>query len=260
MIISIALMIADHRYHKLCWLHNYLSIILSPIQWMVDTPVRLMEKIDSAFSTHQHLVVENQQLREEEIKLHVRLQKLMMLEAENNRLRSLLGVTPRPGEVFRVAEVIRVDVDPFNQRIIIDKGETNQVKIGQPVIDADGIIGAVMEVYPNSSKVILLTDASHGIPVENTRTGARGIVVGTGRPGILELQHVPNTVDLKETDTLVTSGLDGRFPPGYPVGTVQSIHHYSGESFVKVQVQPLAHIERSRQVLLLQPKVAAEGP
>ncbi len=248
-------MILDHRYHQLTWLHNYLSLALSPIQWMVDTPIRLMEKMDSTVSTHQHLVEELQQLKEEQIRTCVKLQKLMALEAENNRLRSLLGAKSPAGETFKVAEVVRVDVDPFNQRIIIDKGQTQGVSVGQPVIDADGIIGAVMEVYSNSSKVILLTDASHGIPVENVRTGSRGIVVGTGTVGSLELQFVPNTVDLKEQDILVTSGLDGRFPPGYPVGTVKSIHHYSGASFIKVQVEPLAHIERSRQVLLLQRKV-----
>lgn len=247
-------MVADHRYHQLSWLHNYLSLALSPIQWMVDTPVRLIEKMDSTVSSHQALINENQQLKEEQIRAHVKLQKLIALEAENNRLRSLLGATPHSGETYVVAEVLRVDVDPFNQRIIIDKGDTQGVELGQPVIDADGIIGAVMEVYPNSSKVILLSDAAHGIPVENVRTGSRGIVIGTGTAGKLELQHVPNTVDLKENDTLVTSGLDGRFPPGYPVGTVKTIHHYSGESFVKVQVQPLAHIERSRQVLLIQRK------
>jgi rod shape-determining protein MreC len=244
-------MVADYRYHRLDLLRDYLSMAVYPVQWVVNTPIKLLSGMRQYAVTHHHLVLENKRLNEEHLLQNARLQKLMALESENDHLRSLLKCSPRAGEKLLVAEVIQVDTDPFVHRVMIDKGAEHEVAVGQPVIDGNGVIGEVMEVNQLMSRVILLTDASHGIPVENVRTGARGIAVGTGAMGTLELQHVPNTVDLEVGDILVTSGLDGKYPPGYPVGKINHIVHETGEAFARVQVTPSASLEQSRQFLLL---------
>lgn len=245
-------MVSDYRYHQLNIVRDYLSMAIYPIQWIVDSPVRLSDTLKQYTHSYHELVKINQDLREQQLLQSARTEKYMALEAENIRLRSLLQSSPRNGETLLVAEIIRVDSDPLIHRVILDKGSRQGVRLGQPVIDAEGIIGEVIEVHPYVSRVILLTDTSYGIPVENVRNGVRGIAVGIGAIKNLELQHVPNTVDLKVGDNLVTSGLDGRYPPGYPVGTVSEIQQNSGEPFVKVQITPSAHLERIRQVLLVQ--------
>lgn len=245
-------MVVDHRYHHLEGLRNYLSFVVYPIQWLVDTPIRVATDIVQYAHTYSHLVQENATLRQAQLLQNAKMQKFLSLEAENNRLRTLLQSRPRSGESLLVAEIIHADSDPFIHRVIVDKGDNQGVALGQPVIDASGIVGEVIEVHPHMSRVILLTDVSHGISIENVRNGVRGIAVGTGSIKTLELQHVPNTIDFAVGDNLVTSGLDGRYPPGYPVGVISKIEHEPGESFAKVQVIPAAHLDRTRQVLLLQ--------
>ena len=245
-------MVSDYRYHKLDALRNYLSFAVYPIHWIADMPGRMAASIQRYGVTYRQLMQENEQLKQEQFLQNARMQKFMALEAENTRLRALLQSTPRSGESLLAAEIIRVNSDPFVHRVILDKGAMQGVMVGQPVIDAQGIIGEVIEVYPSTSRIILLTDANYGIPVENVRNGVRGIAAGTGAIKSLELQYVPNTVDLTEGDVLVTSGLDGRYPPGYPVGIVSHIEHDPGESFTRVRIAPSAHLERSRHVLLIQ--------
>lgn len=252
MILSVILMVVDHRYHHLDKLHEYLSLIVYPLQGLVDAPVRLGATLRQYTRSYQQLIAENQRLKEEQLIQKAHMQKYMSLEAENESLRTLLKASPRPGETLLVAEIIQVDSDPFIHRVVINKGSNQGVILGQPVIDATGVVGEVIEVHPNVSRVILLTDASNGIAVENIRNGIRGIVVGRGSIKTLELQHVPNTIDLELGDTLVTSGLDGRYPPGYPVGIISLVEHKPGESFASVQITPSARLERTRQVLLVQ--------
>ena len=249
-------MFVDHRYHdpRLDRARDYLSLMVYPIQWLVDVPMKFTSTFENYAVSHQNLVQENERLKNEQLLQNIRMQKFMALEAENARLRALLQSTPRPGETLLAAEIIQVNSDPFVQRVVLDKGSNHGVTVGQPVIDEGGVIGEVIEVYPKTSRVILLTDASYGIPVENVRNGIRGIAAGTGAISTLELQHVPNTVDLKVGDTLVTSGLDGRYSPGYPVGIISEITLEPGASYAKIQVNPSAHLERTRQVLLIQRK------
>ncbi len=244
-------MVADYRYHRLDGLRDYLSIAVYPIQWIVDTPVRFSSSLRTYAHSFHYQIKENERLKQEQFLQSAQLQKLMSLETENTRLRELLHSTPRKGETFSVAEIIRVSSDPFVHRVVLNKGRKQGVSLGQPVIDAEGVIGEVIEVNPSVSRIILLTDANYGIAVENVRSGVRGIAAGTGAHHRLELQHVANTVDLKIGDTLVTSGLDGRYPPGYPVGVIHSIEHDPSEAFARVNIRPLAHLDRSRQVLLL---------
>jgi rod shape-determining protein MreC len=243
-------MIADYRYHQLGTLRHYLFFVVYPIHWAVDTSGSMFTAIKRFGCTYSQLLQENEQLKKSQFLQNARMQKFMALEAENKRLRALLQSSFRT-ESLLAAEVIRVNSDPFVHRVTLDKGSTQGVTIGQPVVDAEGVIGEVIEVYPSTSLIILLTDASYGISVENVRNGVRGVAVGTGSVKSLELRYVPNTMDLTEGDALVTSGLDGRYPPGYPVGIVSHIEYDPGESFTRVQIAPSARLEQSRQVLLV---------
>lgn len=245
-------MVSDYRYHLFDGLRNYLSLIVYPIQWTASLPTRLSTAFSQYAHTYNQLLQENKSLKQAKFLQQAQLQKLMSLEAENTRLRALLKTLPRAGENWLAAEIIRIHSDPFSRRVILNKGANHGVTLGQPVIDATGVIGEVIEVHPFTSRVILISDASYGISVENLRNGIRGIAAGRGVMKNLELQHVANTLDLEVGDTLMTSGLDGRYPPGYPVGIVSDIKYEQGESFARISITPSAHLERSRQVLLVQ--------
>jgi rod shape-determining protein MreC len=245
-------MLADARYHQLDTVRGYLSLIVYPIQWMVDAPIRLTGTVMQYASTFNQLVHENAELKHQAFLQNARLQKLLALEAENTRIRALLKSSHSEPETHRVAEIIGINSDRFEHRLILNKGAKQGVLIGEPVIDAKGVIGEVIEVRPLTSRVILLTDANYGISVENLRNGVRGIVVGTGLTNILALQHIANTVDLKVGDILVTSGLDGRYPPGYSVGHVLEIERDPSESYVNVKIKPSAELDKTREVLLVE--------
>lgn len=251
LILSIVLMLLDHRYHRLQQVREVLSAGVYPLQWLVDTPIRCTQRFYGYFISHHQLVRENLKLRDEQFFQNGRLQQFSALEAENATLRALLQSSQRRNEVLTVAEIMQVDSDPFNHRILLNKGEKDQIAVGQPIIDAEGVMGEIIEVHSFTSSAILISDASHAIPVENVRNGVRGIVVGIGVIDCLELQHVPTTADIQVGDILVTSGLGGRYPPGYPVGVIRHIEYDPSESFAVVRVKPSAHLERGRQVLLV---------
>lgn len=254
--LSILLMLVDHHYHKLDQVRSALSWVVYPLQWGVDAPVHLAYKIQDYLVSQHRLVNENQALRQEQWLQNGRLQKLLALEAENARLRSLLNTAAKhQDEALTIAEILQVDSDPFHHRIILNKGKKDHVYVGQPIIDAQGIMGDITEVNELTSSAMLLTDASHAIPVENARNGVRGIVAGTGSIDALELRYVPLTADIQVGDTLVTSGLGGRYPAGYPVGVIANISRDRGDSFALLHIKPAAHLERGRQVLLIEKKV-----
>lgn len=250
--LSVALMVADQHYYAFGVLKDYLSLAAYPVHMVIDGPTTLVSWGRQYIKTYRKLQKENAQLLDAQLLQNARVQKYDALEAENARLRALLQSPPHPGEKLLVAEIIQVNSDPFIHRVVLDKGAQDGVTLGQPVIDAEGVMGEVIEVHTRVSRVILLTDANYGIPVENVRNGVRGIAAGTGAVKRLELQHIASTIDLAIGDKLVTSGLDGRYPPGFSVGTVSSIEHDPADSFAKVLITPSAHLERTRQVLLVQ--------
>ncbi|MGE8387806.1 MAG: rod shape-determining protein MreC, partial [Pseudomonas sp.] len=183
--------------------------------------------------------------------LQGRLQKLAALTEQNVRLRELLNSSALVNEKVEVAELIGVDPNPFTHRILINKGERDGVFLGQPVLDARGLMGQVVELMPYTSRVLLLTDTTHSIPVQVNRNGLRAIASGTGNPERLELRHVADTADIKEGDLLVSSGMGQRFPAGYPVATVNEVIHDSGQPFAIVRAIPTAALNRSRYMLLV---------
>lgn len=245
------MIVVDYRFHYLDSVKQFLSLVAYPVQWFADSPLRLVDFLGQSAFSYNSLNAENKKLKEEKFLQDARLQKLLALESENKRLRELLQSYPEARQQFTVAEIMKVSTDPFTQRVILNKGFKDGVLLGQAVIDANGVVGEVIEVNPHSSHVILLTDASYGIPIENVRNGVRGIAMGTGTQGNLELKHIANTVDLEMGDVLVTSGLDGHYPSGYPVGSVSHIEHDPGESFAVVRIVPSARLDRIREVLLL---------
>ena len=168
-------------------------------------------------------------------------------------MRELLESSARIPDHVLVAELLAVDMAPFTRRIVINRGIKDGVVEGQSLLDANGIMGQVVHVGPMSSTALLITDPSHALPVQVNRTGFRAIAVGTGASDQLELTHVTNDVDLRVGDTIVTSGMGGRFPPGYPVGRIVSLRRDRGEPFASVQIRPSARLERNREVLLVVP-------
>jgi rod shape-determining protein MreC len=250
-VLSVALMVVDARFTLLKPVRSEMSLVLMRAYWVTDLPQRLFEGVASQFGSRTELLAENEKLKTEALLLQGRLQKLAALTEQNVRLRELLNSSALVNEKVEVAELIGMDPNPFTHRILINKGERDGVVLGQPVLDARGLMGQVVELMPYTSRVLLLTDTTHSIPVQVNRNGLRAIASGTGNPERLELRHVADTADIKEGDLLVSSGLGQRFPAGYPVATVKEVIHDSGQPFAIVRAVPTAALNRSRYLLLV---------
>ena len=250
-IASIALMTIDHRWQSLEMVRSTLSTVIYPLQYTIDLPIRLYYWSDEVLSTKQVLLDKNREFEARHLENRVQLQKLDIIEKENARLRSLLSATPKITERLLISEIINVDVDPYRQLILLNKGSNSDVSQGQPIIDAQGIMGQVVHVGAISSTAMLITDASHAIPVQIDRTGLRANAFGTGKINQLNLRHLTQNVDIEVGDMLITSGLGGVFPPNYPVATVTKVERTAGEPFATIEAMPLAQLDKSREVLLV---------
>ena len=248
---SLVLMTVDHRQHHLESVRSALSLVVSPLQYLLGLPMGAGHWLGEALTSRQSLEEENAELHSQQLLQSARLQKMAALEAENSRLRALLDASVKVGERVLVAELLEVDFDPFAQEIVINKGSHDGVEVGQSIVDAEGVMGQVVHVAPFTSTAMLITDPSHAIPVSVNRNGLRAIAMGTGAADRLDLPHLPLNADIQEGDLLVTSGLGGRFPPGYPVAVVEKIERNPGQSFADVTARPTAHLEQSREVLLV---------
>lgn len=261
-IASIALMTVDHRWHSVDLVRSALSSIIYPLQYTIDLPIKLYYWADESLSSRQALLKKNREFEARHLENRVQLQKLDIIEKENDRLRKLLGAIPKTTERLLVAEIINVDVDPYRQLILLNKGTNNDVYQGQPIIDALGIMGQVVHVGPMSSTAMLITDASHAIPVQVNRTGLRAIAFGSGKTDQLNLLHLPHSVDIKVGDLLVTSGLGDTFPPNFPVAIISKVEHPAGEPFSLIEAKPHAQLDKSREVLLVwrnKPEASSEN-
>jgi rod shape-determining protein MreC len=250
-VVSVVLMTVDQRAQHLEALRSVLSTLVYPLQVAVDLPIQAGNWTAEYFSSRDRLIADNARLREAQFLLDTRLEKLADLEAENRRLRSLLDSSEKVGERVLVAELLSVDMDPYSRRIVLNKGSRQGVEVGQSLIDSNGVMGQVVHVAPFSSNALLITDPSHALPVQNNRSGLRSVAVGTGPLNQLELANLPNNADVRIGDVLVTSGLGGRFPAGYPVGRVISVKRNRGRPFATVVVEPSARLDRNREVLLV---------
>ncbi len=255
---SIVLMTVDQRWQSLELVRSALSSVIYPLQYTIDLPIRLYYWSDEVFSSRQVLLEKNRDFEARHLENRVQLQKLDIIEKENERLRELLSATSKTTERLLISEIINVDVDPYRQLILLNKGSTSDVYQGQPIMDAQGIMGQIIHVSPLSSTAMLITDASHALPVQIDRTGLRANAFGTGKMDQLNLRYLPHNIDIQVGDTLITSGLGGVFPPNYPVARITKVERPAGEPFATVVAIPLAQLDKSREVLLVWRSDSAE--
>ncbi len=244
-------MAADYKTDMTGGARVVLSYLSVPFYWLSNQPGHFVQGLDSYFTSRDTLLAENERLHSEARVQQGKLQKLVFLTAENVRLRELLGSSTVLQDSVLVAELISVSPDPLKHQIVINKGEGKGVYVGQPVIDAYGLLGQVIEVNAVNARVILISDSHHAIPVQINRNGVRAIAEGSGRIDTLILPNVVATTDIKAGDLLVSSGLGQRFPVGYPVGVVESVVLDPGKPFLKIVIRPSAKLDRSRYVLLV---------
>lgn len=250
-LLSLALMLVDHLSNYLDEARSRLTLVVTPVVIVADLPHRTVTGLSELFTTQQQMRNRISTLESEILLLQAKTEKMASLTAENNRLRDLLGSAAKLHDNVLVAELIGVDPDPLRHEVIIDKGSEHGAFVGQPVLDAEGLMGQIIMVGPFISRVLLITDIVHSVPVQVTRSNLRLIAQGSGVSRQLELMHVQGTADIQEGDLLVSSGLGGRFPTGYPVGVVNSISQDAGRPFATVTATPSARLERSRHVLLV---------
>ncbi|MDW7746131.1 MAG: rod shape-determining protein MreC [Halomonas sp.] len=259
-ILASALMFADTRFTRMEPVRAQLSTLVAPIQWLVSLPSDVLNWASLALSDQRALVDENRRLREQILTLSHRVQRMASLTAENVRLRELLAATRQRDMPYITAELLSLDPDPFTHQMVIDRGRRDGVYVGQPVLDASGLVGQITATSAYSSRVLLLADASHALPVQVNRNGLRFVLQGAGSYEALNVTHVPDTADIREGDLLTTSGLGGRFPPGYPVARVAEVVHDPGQPFARVTAAPVAQLQRSRHFLLLFPPAPPAAP
>jgi rod shape-determining protein MreC len=255
-------MLTDLFWSPMAYYRGYMSLAVTPLRWLMDLPPRLMTSIDQSMSERDELQLENDKLRADLLLMARKLQRFDAMDNDNAHLRNLLGVSKQLDLQVLLAELIGVSADPFSHQIVINKGLRDQVYLGQPVLDEGGVMGQVVEVGPYTSRVLMITDAQHAIPVQVSRNGFRSLLLGRGSDQGLLLDHVPNTADIEVGDLLLSSGLEARFPSGYPVATVVEIIRDPGQPFAIVRCQPSAKLDTSRHLLLVfsQPETPALSP
>jgi rod shape-determining protein MreC len=249
--LSVSLLLADQYLSPTAQFRSLLGIFITPVQWVASLPGQLGGWAEETAESRSDLQEENKRLRLEALILKQKVQQMMSLRSENNRFRELLSASEQLDDKVLVAELIGVDPDPYTHHIILNKGAEHGVFKGQPILDAHGLMGQVIEVLPYTSRVLLVADSNHAIPVQVNRNGVRAIAVGSGRLDELALIYVPDTADIREGDELVSSGLGSRYPKGYPLGQVTKVEHDPGEPFAIVTAKPAAYLDRSRYVLLV---------
>jgi len=251
--LSVLLIFFDHHLSSFETTRGYLQSFVSPLQYLATAPKRMMIWTTENLTSRKDLIKQNQDYKINELLLKEQLMHLSDLERENNRLRSLLSSPLRKETKKMVAEVIAVDSDPYTHQIVINRGANDGVYEGQAVLDDQGIVGQIQHVGTISSRVILITDVTHAVPVRVSRNGIRMVATGTGQIDKLVNNFVPHSTDIKAGDLLVTSGLGGKYPEGYPVSTIFRVNQDESRAFAQVLSTPIAKIDRLRYLLLLWP-------
>jgi rod shape-determining protein MreC len=251
LLVVVGLITADLRYNNLRTGRAVLDAFASPIFWVANLPTRFFGWSQTHIQSRSQLLEGNQRLQSENLILQGRSQQMASLQAENVRLRALLNSSALLRDDVLVAELSGVSPDPERLQLILNKGESDGVFVGQPLIDADGLMGQIVEVSSSTSRALLITDVTHSVPVQVNRNGVRAIAEGTGALGSLEIRNVSSNTDIQPGDLLVTSGLGGRFPEGYPVAVVKTVERDTGEAFARVLAVPSAALDRTRHVLLV---------
>jgi len=253
MILSITLMLVDHRTQQLERLRGALHTVVHPIVFLSTIPGEAIERMRRGFEQRSSLRIENERLRQENLLLRSRMEKLYSLEADNERLKQLLGQSQQLAERVLLAGLVEVSLEPYTQQIVLNRGLLDEVYLGQPVINGEGVIGQVVHVSRNQAIVSLLTDPDSATPVMVMRNGLRGVVFGTGVSDRLSLPYLTSDADIVVGDLLVSSGMGGRYPPGYPVASVSRIIRDASKEFLTIEVTPVARLDHGREVLLIWP-------
>ena len=261
-LLALGLIIFDKRYDHLGQIRRILSVVTYPVQIAVASPFQGWDWFRESVTTRDALRADKARLEAELRLANFRLQRYEALEAESIRLRALRANTTEVANRFVIGDILDLDIDAFRERVLIDKGARDGVFVGQAVLDAGGVFGQVARIEELTSEVILVSDAAHAIPVQVNRNGLRTIAVGTGDTSRLKLPYLPTSADVVAGDLLVTSGLGGGFPAGYPVGTVAEVKRDPAQSLADVEVRPAAALDRSREVMFvwLKPEAVAAMP
>jgi len=257
--LSVALMMLDHRGHHLEKIRAGLNTLAYPIQLIAAAPAYVVGGLADFFTTRGTLRVDNEKLLAERQALLARLQQFEALEQENQRLRQMLVSAAQVADKAIAAELVEVSAEPFTRKVVVAKGAKNGVYVGQSVIDAHGIMGQVTQVAGDVSRVTLITDAGHAIPVLNNRSGLRALVFGTGNPDTVKVPYLTANADIQQGDLLVSSGMGGTFPPGYPVARVTKIVNDPNEAFLSITAKPAAQLNHGKQVLLIWRGIMPKG-
>ncbi len=260
MALAIALIVLDHRGGWLAQARVRGEMAVQPLWWVASLPGRIAEGVREGTATRARLADENRILRNALLVSGARLSRLQAAAADNARLRGLLGAGQRGGLDVQLAPILNIDLDPTRQRLLLDAGSRDGVQVGQSVIDAGGLLGQIIAVEQGTATVLLITDPDHAVPVVVARTGVRLVAYGKGRSDRMELLNIPLSSDIKPGDSIVTSGLGGRFPAGFPVGKVEELRPDDSHAFLVGELKPAAQLDRGRDVLLLRQGATANAP
>lgn len=253
LMLSVGAMVIDTKVENISTVRTYLTSLVSPLQYIADLPGALLDWSASRFTSRQSMLEENERLTSQITLMNEKLQRFVVLEEENRSLRKILDAPMRGGMHRMIAELMAVDNNPYSHQIVINKGAIDDVFEGQSVLDDTGIVGQIVEVGTTNSRVLLISDIIHAIPVRISRNNVRMIASGTGVLNELSLNHVSHSGDIQEGDLLVSSGLGNIFPEGYPVGTVSKIVRDESKPFASVTAKPSAQLDRLKYLLLLWP-------
>ncbi|WP_427838716.1 rod shape-determining protein MreC [Actinobacillus pleuropneumoniae] len=252
-VISIVLIAFDGRSSAIIQFRNMLETAISGLYYFANTPRSVLDGVSNNFIDNNKLQMENHVLKEQLREKNADLLLLDQLKVENQRLRLLLSSPLRQDEYKKIGEVLTAEMDAYRQQVIINRGKSDGAFVGQPIIDEKGVVGQVISVGEKSSRVLLITDVTHAVPVQVLRNDVRGIASGTGHNDELFIDNLPRSVDVIKGDVLVTSGLGGRFPEGYPVAIVEAVTNDTQSQFARIVARPLASFDRLRYLLLLWP-------
>jgi len=253
-VLSLLLMFVDARYRYLESTRSALSVLISPIQRLATVPGALWQQAGDFFitqSTQHSLIAENNELHQQHQSDAAQLLQLQALQSENQQLRKLVDLPIRSEFTTQLAEIIYAERDVFKRKVLVNKGADTDVRLGQVVMDDAGIVGQITRVYPWLSEVTLITEKDHAVPVQVVRNGLRTILFGTGDTSQLSLRYMPVSADIQNDDVLVTSGIDGIYPPGIPVAQVIKIERDAAYPFARVTCLPLAGVDKHRHLLIL---------
>ena len=251
-ILSSGMMYLDFQGNYTDRLRSYLSVTLLPIQVAANAPKKIINNLKNKLNDRESILTENQLLKKENIQLYSKVQQTYKLEAENKRLFELLKAKPEDGKNFIFADIIAVNQDNDKHQIIINKGSMDGIELGAAIADSKGIIGHIVRDQVLASEVLLISDPEHGIPIEIARNGLRAIAIGIGSYDEIILNNLPNNSDIKINDVLITSGLGGRYPEGYPVAIISNIERVKGDSYLSIGAKPIANLKNINEVLVIQ--------